>query len=89
MIYDEYGEQQDKEEFWNMALNWGYNKDGEEGWDGEAYEEWEMKQNPKYKPIRHETEYSKFIEQCGFKTNRYKTDFYSDGLRFATCTDFS
>ena len=89
IIYDEYGDKQDKEEFWNMALNWGYNKDEEEGWDGEAYEEWEMKQNPNYKPIRHETDYSKFIEQCGFKTNKYKTDFYSDGLRFATCTDFS
>ena len=89
VIYDEYGVQQDKEEFWNMALNWGYKKDGEEGWDGEAYEEWEMNRNPKYKPITHETDYSKFIEQCGFKTNKYKTDFYSDGLRFATSTDFS
>lgn len=89
VIYDDYGVQQDKEEFWNMALNWGHNKDEKEGLDGEAYEEWEMKRNPKYKPIRHETDYSKFIEQCGFKTNKYKTDFYSDGLRFATSTDFS
>ena len=88
-IYNEYDEKQDKEEFWNMALNWGYNKDEKEGWDGEAYEEWEMKQNPNYKPIRHETDYSKFLESCGFKLNKYKTDFYSDGLRFATCTDFS
>lgn len=88
VIYDEYGEQQDKEEFWNMALNWGYEK-GREGWDGETYEEFAKKENPNYKPIRHETDYSKFIEQCGFKTNKYKTDFYSDGLRFATCTDFS
>lgn len=29
------------------------------------------------------------IRKGGFKTNKYKTDFYSDGLRFATCTDFS
>ncbi len=87
-IYDEYGEKQDKEEFWNMALNWGYDKD-DEGWDGESYEKWEMEQNPNYRPSNHETEYSKFIKECGFELNKYNTDFYSDGIRFATCTDFS
>ena len=87
-IWDEYGEKQDKEEFWQMAVDWGYDKD-DEGWDGETYEEWEKEQNPNRKTYDYHTEYSKFIEECGFKLNMYGTDFYSDGLRFATCTDFS
>lgn len=87
-IYDEYGVKQDKEKFWNMAINWGYDKDNE-GWDGDSYEEWEMKQNPNYKPHRYETDYTKFLKECGFKLNKYNTDFYSDDIRFATCTEFS
>lgn len=88
-IYDEYGDKQDKEEFWNMALNWGYDKDNE-GWDGDTYEEWEKKQNPtRYEPRYYETDYSKFLKDCGFNLNKYNTDFYSDGIRFATCTEFS
>ena len=70
-----------------MATKWGYEKE-DEGWDGESYEEWEMKQNPNYKPFNHETDYSKFLKECGFKLNKYNTDFYSDGIRFATCTEF-
>lgn len=88
VIYDEYGEKQDKEEFFKMAIEWGYNKD-DEGWDGESYEKWEQQQNPSYRPHIYKTEYAKFIEECGFKLNEYNTDFYSDGLRFATCTEFS
>lgn len=87
-IYEEYGKKQNKEEFWKMALSWGYDKDNE-GWDGETYEEWEQKQNPKYRPRTYKTDYSKFLKGCGFKLNKYNTDFYSDGLRFATCTEFS
>lgn len=87
-IYDEYNEKQDKEEFWKMALAWGYTGN-EVGWDGESYEEWEKKQNPSRRTFDYANEYSRFINDCGFKTNKYNTDFYSDGLRFATSTDFS
>ena len=87
-IYDEYGEKQNKRKFWNMALNWGYEKD-DNGSDGETYEKWEMEQNPSYTPRNYANEYSRFIEECGFKVNKYATDFYSDGLRFATSTEFS
>lgn len=87
-IYDEYGEKQDKEEFWDMALSWGYDKENI-GWDGETYEEWEREQNPNHRTYDYETDYSKFLKECGFKLNKYNTDFYSDGLRFATCTEFS
>lgn len=87
-IYNEYDEKQDKEEFYEMAMNWGYDKDNE-GWDGDSYEEFEKKQNPNYTPMNYETDYTRFIKELGFKTGRYNTDFYSDGLRFSTCTEFS
>lgn len=84
-IYDEYGEKQDKEEFWKMAIEWC----AEDGWDGETYEEWEENRNPYRRTYNYETDYCKFLEHHGFVLNKYKTDFYSDGLRFATCTEFS
>lgn len=87
-IYDEYNEKQDKEEFYKMAMNWGYDKDNE-GFDGDSYEEFEQKQNPNYRTINYESNYSRFINELGFKTNKYNTDFYSDGIRFSTCTEFS
>ena len=88
VIYDEYNEKQNKDEFFKMAMEWGYIKENE-GWDGETYEKWEAKQNAKYIPHVHETEYSKFLEECGFKLSKYKTDFYSDGIRFAAFNEFS
>lgn len=87
-IYNEYNEKQDKEEFWQMALNWGYEKD-DKGWDGESYEEWEKTQNPNHRIYDYRTDYTRFLEECGFKMCKYYTDFYSDGLRFATTTEFS
>ena len=87
-IYNEYDEKQDKEEFYEMAMNWGYDKDNE-GWDGDSYEEWEHNQNPNYTPMNYETDYTRFIKELGFKTSKYNTDFYSDGIRFSTCTEFS
>lgn len=85
-IYDEYGDKQDKEAFWKMALEWCQ----EDGWDGDAYEEEEKKKGttrPCYRT--YESEYINFLESNGYIMNRYYTDFYNDGLRFATCTDFS
>lgn len=87
-IYDEYGEKQDKEEFYNMAMNWGYDKDNE-GFDGDSYEEFEKKQDPNYTPMNHENDYCRFIKECGFNPNKYNSDFYSDGIRFSTSTEFS
>lgn len=87
-IWNEYGEKQDKKDFWQMALKWGYEKNNE-GWDGETYEEWEKEQNPNRRTYTYGTDYSKFLEECGFTMCKYGSDFYSDGLRFATTTDFS
>lgn len=87
-IYDEYGEKQDKEGFFQMALTWGYNEN-DKGWDGESYEEYEKSENTGCRTFSYYSDYCKFLEECGFKLNKYYTDFYSNGLRFATCTDFS
>jgi len=86
-IWDEYDEKQDKEEFWKMAIEWGYTDD-DKGWDGESYEEWEKERNPNRKCYDYLTDYGKFLIDCGFTLSKYNTDFYSDGLRFATTTDF-
>lgn len=83
-IYDEYGEKQDKEEFFKMALEWTAWR-GEEAWDADSYD-------AAYPNERHfscRNEYTDFLEDLGYKLSKYKSDFYSDGLRFATTTEFS
>jgi hypothetical protein len=87
-IYDEDDEKQDKKEFYEMAINWGYDKD-KEGFDDDTYEEFEKKQNPNYMSRYYKTDYCCFLTELGFKLNKCNTDFYSDGMRFSTCTEFS
>lgn len=88
LVYDEYHELQDKEEFWQMALSWGYDKDNE-GWDDASYEDYERKQN-KYHQYPVTGELTDFLREEGYKfTSSSNSDFYSDGLRFAGYTDFS
>lgn len=89
-IYDEYGEKQDKEEFWNMAINWTTWKDpktGEvkEAWDSDTYEA----EYPNTFRLSCKNEYTDFLESLGYKLSDSGSDFYSDGLRFSTSTDFS
>lgn len=82
LIYDEYDELQDKEEFWKMALEWGYEKDNE-GWDAASYEE-------KHTSYPVTGELTDLLKKEGYKFTTYtNSDFYSDGLRFAGFTDFS
>lgn len=88
LIYDEYGELQDKEEFWNFALSKDLDKNGNEAWDGKLYEEHCKKEDPNYKSYSSYSEYCKFLSQW-FKIEYPYNDFYSDGLRFATTTEFS
>ena len=80
LVYDEYYELQDKEEFWQMALT--YNKDD---WDAAGYEQ----EHPKHiYPVTGEL--TDFLMAEGYQfTSRTNSDFYSDGLRFAGYTDFS
>lgn len=81
-IYDEYNELQDKEEFWNMALKWGEF----EGWNAGAYEA----EHPSNFPYCHSSDLVEVLKREGYKfTSPSCSDFYSDGLRFSTSTDFS
>jgi len=81
LIYDEYGELQDKEGFWQMALS----HDQEDGWDAAGYEQ----EYPKHiYPVTGEL--TDLLKAEGYQfTSRSNSDFYSDGLRFAGYTDFS
>lgn len=84
LIFDEYGEQQDKEEFWQMALKWGYEKD-DKGLDAAGYE----KDYPDSYRWRCESELVNLLEREGYQFSSWtRSDFYSDGLRFSTSTDF-
>ena len=91
-IYDEYGEKQDKEEFFDMAVNWTTwtDSDGQEkeAWDGDSYAKWERENNKRYYSYP-KTIYCYFLEEIGYTLNKENTDFYSDGLRFSTSTEFS
>ena len=82
-IYDEYGELQDKEEFFQEALDWT-KWNGEEAWDSDSY----YKDNPSEHRWSCRNEYTDFLEDLGYELSEYKADFYSDGLRFSTSTDF-
>lgn len=89
LIYDEYDELQDKEKFWNMALNWGSNREGG-GWDSASYEEYEKKEGKPYRIYPVTGALTDLLEAEGYKfTSSSNSDFYSDGLRFAGFTDFS
>lgn len=91
VVFDEYGEIQDKEEFWKMALEWTTWKDHKTGktveaWDGGSYE----REHPNESKWVNDTELTRLLEREGYKFTSYtKSDFYSDGLRFSTSTDFS
>ncbi len=88
-IYDEYHEKQDKAEFFNMALHWGYGKD-DEGWDGGTYADSPINDNLNLRSgSYYKTRYAEFIEKCGYELNKCNTDFYSDGMRFSTSREFS
>ena len=81
MVYDEYGEEQDKKEFWKDTLEWGQS----DGWDAAGYEK-EYKEH--IYPITGEL--TDLLKQEGYKfTSPSNSDFYSDGLRFAGFTEFS
>lgn len=82
-IFDEYNIKQDKDEFFNIALNWATWSNGE-AWDSDSYH----LAHPDEKDWICKNEYTDFLESLGYKLSKNKSDFYSDGLRFATSTDF-
>ena len=89
LIYDEYDELQDKEEFWKMAIEWGYDKK-DKGWDAGSYEVWERKEKGNYHSYPVTGELTDLLKAEGYKfISSSNSDFYSDGLRFAGFTEFS
>lgn len=75
VIYDEYGEVQDKQKFLDFAFN-------KEGIDCKEYYT-----NPKYNAEYYYPREDKMFVELGFKPEY--GEFYSDGLRFSTSIDFS
>lgn len=85
-IYNEYNEKQNKDEFFEMAINWTTWKN-EEGLDSKTYYE---KYPDDYDNYICNNDLTKYLTQINTTfISKSKTDFYSDGLRFATSTDFS
>ena len=85
LIYNEYRELQDKEEFWKMALSW----EQEDGWDDNTYQIWEKNRDPNFKEWVSTGELINLLEKEGYEfTSNTRSDFYSDGLRFTTSIDF-
>lgn len=84
-IYDEEHRYIDKEEFWEMTQS----KDkwqGKEAWDAATYE----KEYPNERRWQCKSDLINLLEKEGYEfTSWSRSDFCSDGLRFATCTDFS
>ena len=68
-----------------MALNWTTWRD-KEAWDAATYEA----ENPDEHHYRCSSDLIDLLEREGFEfTSDTCSDFYSDGLRFATSTEFS
>lgn len=85
-IYNEYDEPIPTEEFYEMALNWG----NDDSWDSKDYEEWEKSRDPYWRTYVCSGEYIEMLKSQGFKMiSPTNSDFYSDGLRFATTNEFS
>ena len=81
VIYNEYNALQDKEEFWKEATTFN-NTD----WDAALYET----EYPRENRWQCKSELIDLLEREGYKFGSWtRADFYSDGLRFATTTDFS
>ena len=87
-IYDEYGEKQNKDEFFKEALEWT-TWNGKEAWDSKSYTEWEIARGERPYISSGSSEYINVLREEGFNVEWPYNDFYSDGLRFATNTDFS
>lgn len=88
-VYDEYGEKQDKEEFFKEAIEWTTWND-REAWDSKTYAEYERKNNPNWKIYKCSGELVELLISEGYKMiSEDYSDFYSDELRFSTSNEFS
>ena len=84
VIYDEYGKKQDTKEFFDTAINWT-TWQGKEAWDADSYHKAHLTE----RVWSCKNEFTDLLEMEGFELSEYKSDFYSDGLRFSTSIEFS
>lgn len=85
LIFDEYGSQWDKDDFFDMAINWGIPN----GFDCDTYTEYQEKEGNTYYRYSCQSHYTVFLESLGYNLNTDKSEFYSDGLRFSSSCQFS
>lgn len=74
-VFTEYGEWVDKDDFLKMSLEY-------DDFDTEEMEK-------EYKLEYPDENYMKELKKLGFNTKKNSSIFYSDGLMFLACTDFS
>ena len=92
-VFDEYGEEQDKDEFFKYALEFVTRVD-EDGNTVEAYDDktYTLEEASAFEKSygRFDTPTIKGLRNAGYEIDaKYNYDFYSDGLRFSTSNDFS
>lgn len=89
VVINEYNEKQNKENFFNDAINWT-TWQGEPAWDSKTYSEWERSQGNNVDTYPCRNDLIKELISRGYEMiSESCSDFYSDGLRFATTTEFS
>lgn len=81
VLYNEYGEKQDKQEF----LDWALNKEGLDSIS--YYEKYPEEKQHVFCLGRDRQEFWSRVTGCVF-TEPYQSDFEIDGLRFSTSVDF-
>lgn len=83
-IVDEYGDEFTFEEFWQMARDW--DSDPNNNWDGEAYAKYEREHGNCYDMTSCISEAEQTYNMFGVRPLYH--DFWLDGLRYSTLTEF-
>lgn len=88
-LFDEYGEEYDPEEFMNEMKEWDEKPwvDGKPKLDGKMYSEIEREEGNTNMYHKYGDPHEKMWIKLGFEPDNF--NFYSDGMRFSTFTDFS
>lgn len=88
-LFDEYGEEYDPEEFMKEMKEWDETPwvDGRPKFDGKSYSEEERKEGNTNMYDKYGDPNEKMWKKLGYNPDNF--NFYSEGMRFSTFTDFS
>ena len=88
-LFDEYGEEYDPEEFMNEMKEWDEKPwvNGKPKLDGKMYSEVEKEEGNTNMYDKYGDPHENMWKELGFDPDNF--NFYSDGMRFSTFTDFS